>query len=109
MRTELDIPDTKYDRLAAKAEQEGTSVVDIVLRGIDKELESEVVTPKPAKRLKHPTIPSTRTDKLVISNEQIYDLDSFPLPRMSEPILKSYAPGSIDIDNERIYDLIGFP
>jgi hypothetical protein len=78
MRTELDIPETKYIRLTAKAEQEGSSVLEIVLRGIDKELESEPERPQPVKRLKHPIIPSTRTDKLVISNEQIYDLIGFP-------------------------------
>ena len=78
MRTELDIPETKYIRLTAKAEQEGSSVLEIVLRGIDKELECEPEAPKPVKRLKHPIIPSTRTDKLAISNEQIYDLIGFP-------------------------------
>jgi hypothetical protein len=78
MQTVLDIPDNKFSRLAAKAEQEGMSVVEIVLRGIDKELESEPEPLKPVKRLKHPVIPSTRTDKLVISNEQIYDLAGFP-------------------------------
>ena len=78
MRTTLDIPDTKFSRLTAKAEHERTSVTEIVLRGIDKELENESETPMPVKRLKHPIIPSTRTDKLVISNEQIYDLIGFP-------------------------------
>ena len=78
MQTVLDIPDNKLSRLAAKAEHEGTSVLEIVLRGIDKVLESEPEALKPVKRLKHPIIPSTRTDKLVISNEQIYDLIGFP-------------------------------
>lgn len=78
MQTVLDIPDKKLSRLAAKAAQEGTSVLDIVLRGIDKELESGTEVPNPVKRLKHPVIPTTRRDKLVISNEQIYDLIGFP-------------------------------
>jgi hypothetical protein len=78
MHTTLDIPETKFSRLMAKAEHEGTSVTEIVMRGIDRELENYFETPKPVRRLKHPIIPSTRTDKLVISNEQIYDLIGFP-------------------------------
>ena len=78
MQTVLDIPDTKFSRLTAKAEHEGTSVTEIVLRGIDREIENESETPRPVKRLKHPILPSTRTDKLVINNEQIYDLIGFP-------------------------------
>jgi hypothetical protein len=61
-----------------KAEHEGTSVTEIVLRGIDKELQTEPEAPKTAKRLRHPVIPSTRPGTLVISNEQIYDLIGFP-------------------------------
>jgi hypothetical protein len=78
MWTQLDIPDTKFSLLTAKAEQEGLSVVEIVLRGIDKELECEPEGSKPVRRFKHPILPSTRTDKLVIDNEQIYDLIGFP-------------------------------
>jgi len=78
MQTVLEIPDNKFSRLAAKAEHEGMSVLEIVLRGIDKELESGPQVSKSPRRLKHPVIPSTRTDKLVISNEQIYDLIGFP-------------------------------
>lgn len=78
MRAELDIPDTKYSQLTAKAKQEGTSVDAIVLRIIEEALDSETPAPDPVKRLKHPVIPSTRKEKLVISNEQIYDLIGFP-------------------------------
>ena len=74
----MDIPDSKFSRLLARAEHEGTSVTEIVLRGIDKVLESEPEAPKPAKRFVHPVIPSTRKGKLVITNEQIYDLIGFP-------------------------------
>jgi hypothetical protein len=78
MRMTLDIPDAQYSRLTAKAEQEGTSVTEIILRGIDRELENFFETSRPVKRLKLPLIPSTRTDKLVITNEQIYDIIDFP-------------------------------
>ena len=42
MRTTLDIPDTKYSRLKTKAAHERTSIRQIVLRCIDKELDGEV-------------------------------------------------------------------
>ena len=38
MRTTVDIPDETYRELKIKAVREGTSVRDIVLRGIDREL-----------------------------------------------------------------------
>jgi hypothetical protein len=78
MRTTLDIPDTKYRRLKTKAAHEGTSVRQIVLRGIDKELDGVPEATRSVRRLKHPVIASKRKDKLVISNEQIYDLIGFP-------------------------------
>jgi len=78
MQTVVDIPDNTFSRLSSKAEHEGTIVVEIVLRGIDKVLESEPEAPKPVKRFEHPVIPSTRKDKLVITNEQIYNLIGFP-------------------------------
>ena len=78
MQTVLDIPDNKFSRLSAKAKHEGTSVDEIVLRGIDKVLESEPEAPTRVKRFKHPVIASTRAGKLVISNAQIYDLIGFP-------------------------------
>lgn len=78
MRAELEIPDTKYSRLTARAQQEGTSVDTVLLRIIDKALDSESPAPDPLNRRNHPVIPSTRKDKLIISNEQIYDLIGFP-------------------------------
>jgi hypothetical protein len=78
MRTVLDIPDSKFTRLAAKAEHEGTSVIEIVLRGIDKELESAPQTAKLVKRLELPLIRSSRPGSLATDNETIYDLIDFP-------------------------------
>jgi|HubBroStandDraft_1064217.scaffolds.fasta_scaffold630101_2 hypothetical protein len=78
MQTVVDIPDNKFSLLSAKAEHEGTSVTEIVLRGIDKVLESEPEVTKAVKRLKHPIIPSSRPGKLDITNEQIYDIIGFP-------------------------------
>jgi len=77
MRTTLDIPDIQYGLLTAKAEREGASVVDIVLRGIDKELDGEEV-PRMMKRLTQPILKSYAPGSIRLNNEQIYDLIGFP-------------------------------
>ncbi|MGB6691499.1 MAG: hypothetical protein WBE76_26990 [Terracidiphilus sp.] len=76
MRTTLDIPDTKYRRLKTKAAREGTSVRQIVLRGVDRELNGDA--PKRAKRLTEPILKSYAPGSIRIDNEQIYDLIGFP-------------------------------
>jgi hypothetical protein len=77
MRTIVDIPDTQYGRLTAIAEREGASVVEIVLRGIDKELEGEKAPPE-MKRLTQPILESYAPGSIRLDNEQIYDLIGFP-------------------------------
>lgn len=76
MRTTLDIPDTKYSRLKTKAVQERTSIRQIVMRGIDKELDGEV--PRKVNRLTQPILKSYAPGSIRLSNEQIYDLIGFP-------------------------------
>jgi hypothetical protein len=76
MRTTLDIPDTKYRKLKIKAAHEGTTLREIVLRSIDKELEAE--TPKPIGRLSKPPLKSHARESIRLNNEQIYDLIGFP-------------------------------
>jgi hypothetical protein len=77
MQTVLDIPDAKFDRLTAKAEQEGTSVVEIVMRGIDRELGS-IDAPRKGKRLTEPILKSYAPGSIRLTNEQIYDLIGCP-------------------------------
>jgi len=77
MRTTIDIPDEVYRKLKVKAAMEGETVREIVLRGIQRELELAEVQPA-RKKFQIPVIPSTRKDKLVIDNETIYDLIDFP-------------------------------
>jgi hypothetical protein len=77
MQTLLDIPDKKFSRLTAKAEHEGTSVLEIVLRGIDRELAGEDV-PRKVKRLTQPILKSYAPGSIRLNNEQIYDLIGFP-------------------------------
>lgn len=76
MRTTLDIPDTKYRRLKTKAAREGTSVRQIVLRGVDRELSGDA--PRSAKKLAKPILKSYAPGSICIDNEQIYDLIGFP-------------------------------
>ena len=76
MRTTVDIPDEIYRDLKIKAAQEGTPVRQIVLRGIQRELEGTVE--EPMRKLQLPLIRSTRKDKLVIDSEKIYEIIDFP-------------------------------
>ena len=80
MRTTVDIPDELYREIKICAATEGTTVKEIILEGVSERLRNR--SPKPAQaqrgRPKFPTIPCTRTDKLVIDNEMIYDLIDFP-------------------------------
>jgi hypothetical protein len=76
MRTTVDIPDETYRDLKIKAAQEGTPVRQIVLRGIQRELEG--AAEKPVRKLQLPLIRSSRKDKLVIDNEKIYEIIDFP-------------------------------
>jgi hypothetical protein len=75
VRATVDIPDPQYRRLEAKAANEGTSVPQIILQIVDRELGEEV--PRPVTRA-FPVIHSERKDKLVIDSESIYDLIGFP-------------------------------
>jgi hypothetical protein len=110
MQTVLDIPDNKYSQLSAKAQHEGTSVGEIVLRGIDKVLESE---PETLKQIERPVVPSTRAGKFVVGNEQIYDLiDGAPADQNRHPrfpVIRSENPGSLKLGEEGVYEYIPFP
>ncbi|MGB7189053.1 MAG: hypothetical protein WBD10_02855 [Acidobacteriaceae bacterium] len=79
MRTTVDIPDPLYRELKTKAAQEGRSIKDVILRGVENDLR-----PSPEQSL-------IRRKKVRL------------------PILKSKEPGALHLDNERIFDLIGFP
>ena len=76
MRTTVDIPDETYRRLKVKAASEGRPVRQIVLRGIQREMESPAV--KPVKRLKKPILKSHKPGSIRVDNERIYDLIGFP-------------------------------
>lgn len=76
MRTTIDIPDDLYRKIKVLASQRGTSVRQLVMDGL-----GMVVRPIPAprkKRFEIPVIPSTRTDKLNLTNDNLYDYIDFP-------------------------------
>lgn len=75
MRTTLDIPDETYRNLKIKAAQEGTPVRQIILRGIQRELEG--TEGKPVRKLQLPLIRSSRPGTLHLTNEQIDELTAF--------------------------------
>ena len=75
MRTTVDIPDPLYRDLKSSAAREGTSVKDLILRGVKKELK------KPRRRVKPvflPIVPSKRPGSLVIDNAKIAEIAPFP-------------------------------
>jgi len=75
MRTTVDIPDETYRELKIKAAREGKTVRQIVLFGIQRELQG--TGEKPVQRLKLPLIHSTRPGTLELTNEQIDELTAF--------------------------------
>jgi plasmid stability protein len=75
MRTTLDIPDETYRDLKVKAAREGKPVRQIVLRGIQRELEG--AEEKPIQKLQLPLIRSSSPGTLELTNEQIDELTAF--------------------------------
>ena len=75
MRTTVDIPDPLYRALKKKAAHEGSSVKELVLRGIEHQLENR---PVPKRRRKPPLIDSDEPGTLELNNAKIYEIIPFP-------------------------------
>jgi len=72
MRTTVDIPDSLYRRLKSRAALRGCSVKELILRGVEAELEGPG---EPRKgRLSFPLISSQRPGSLRLSNREINEL-----------------------------------
>jgi plasmid stability protein len=71
----MDIPDETYRDLRIKAAREGKPMRQIVLRGIQRELEGAEETP--VRKLQLPLIRSSRPGTLELTNEQIDELTAF--------------------------------
>ena len=76
MRTAVDIPDRVYRRLKTRAAKEGSSVRELILRGV--QLILKEVPHKSRRRIKFPLIRSKRPGTLELDNDKIYELISFP-------------------------------
>lgn len=75
MRTTVDIPDPTYRRLKTRAAQEGCSVKELILRGVEQELEGST---RPRRRVKLPLVRSEQPGSLDLTSEQIYEIVPFP-------------------------------
>jgi hypothetical protein len=75
MRTTIDIPDPLYRKLKAKAAENGCSMKELILRGVEEGFNRE--RPK-RRRIKLPILKSKRPGSLHITNEEIYEIISFP-------------------------------
>ena len=75
MRTTVDIPDTTYRKLKSKAAQQGSSVKELILRGVERELRAGA---RKRGRLQAPIVRSKQPGALHLTNEQIYEIIPFP-------------------------------
>ena len=75
MRTTIDIPDETYRDLKIKAARDGEPLRQIVLRGIQRELEG--AGDKRVRKLRLPLIRSKHPGTLNLTNEQIDELTAF--------------------------------
>ena len=76
MRTTVDIPDSLYRDLKSKAAGEGRSVKELILRGVEIELQL-----KPKKRGKPVSLPLVRSKQpgsLALDNAKIFEIIPFP-------------------------------
>ena len=73
MRTTVDIPDLTYRQLKARAALRGCSVKELILRGVEAELNSEK-RGLPKGRVALPLIRSKRPGWLKLSNEAIHEI-----------------------------------
>ena len=77
MRTTVDLPDDLYKNVRMLAIEKNSSLRQMVVDGLGLLLRQQTGDP-PRKRFEPPLIRSTRTDKLIIDYETIYDLIDFP-------------------------------
>jgi hypothetical protein len=76
MRTTVDIPDPLYRLLKGRAASEGCSVKELILRGVESEL--DIRKRKQGKRVSLPIVKSKRPGSLKIDNARIFEIAPFP-------------------------------
>jgi hypothetical protein len=76
MRTTVDIPDSLYRDLKSKAAGEGRSVKELILRGVEIELQ---LTPKRHRRpVSLPLVRSKQPGTVPLDNAKIFEIIPFP-------------------------------
>jgi hypothetical protein len=76
MRTTVDIPDSLYRDLKSKAAGEGRSVKELILRGVEIELQL-----KPRRRRRPVSLPLVRSKQpgtVALDNAKIFEIIPFP-------------------------------
>ena len=76
MRTTIDIPDTLYRKLRARAAREGRTAKALILQGVERVLSTS--EPTTTRKVKLPLVSSRRPGTLRLDNARIYDVISFP-------------------------------
>lgn len=76
MRTTVDIPDPVYRRLKSRAAREGSSVKELILRGVKQVLMQP--RRKARKRVQLPIIRSKQPGTLDLDNEKIFEIIRLP-------------------------------
>ena len=71
----VDIPAPTYRRLKTRAAQQGCSVEELILRGVEQELEGPT---RPRRRVKLPLVRSKRPGSLDLTSAWIYEIVPFP-------------------------------
>ena len=77
MRTTIDIPDEMYRELKSRAALEGTSIKQLILRGVARD-QKETVSVKPRRRLSFPLVASKEPKSLKLGKEGVYEYIPFP-------------------------------
>jgi len=76
MRTTVDIPDPLYRKLKSRAARERRSVKDLILRGVEDELEPR--RKKTKRKISLPLIRSKRPGTVRLDNAKIFEIIPFP-------------------------------
>jgi len=76
MRTTVDIPDPLYRKLKSRAVRERRSVKELILRGVEGELETR--RKKAKRKISLPLIRSKRPGTLRLDNAKIFAIIPFP-------------------------------
>jgi hypothetical protein len=79
MRITIDIPDEIHARLKARAKEEGTTIMEIILQGVAMALQTGRVAPvRQEGRPRFPVIRSKQPESLGLGEEGVYGYIDFP-------------------------------